>query len=131
MKAIIVFAVLVALSTAYIVPSWSVYSAGDFKPTAVLAKSYSYVNETNTLNVCGAANRNIQVNSYSYQVGQGSVVWYSGTVNLPPQYVFDGGAFCFFYKLDVPVIARPGFTVYLTLNNATAGLGTVKVDFAV
>jgi len=133
MKALLLLAIFAAISQAYIIPTWTIYNtyAGYFKPTAVLALNNPQLNTIETINVCGTANSNTQVNNFSYQVGQGSVVWYSGVINVPPQFVFSGASYCFDYTFVVPPTAKPGFVVYLTLNNGTNGLATVQVNFNV
>ena len=133
MKTLLLLAIFAAVSSAYIFPTWINYNpyGGLFTPTAVVARDYSALNTQQVLNVCGLANANIQVYSFSYQVGQGTTVWYSGNVNLAPQDIFSGASYCFYYSFLVPPIARPGFDVYLTLNSQTSSLDTVKVSLTV
>lgn len=132
MKALLVLALIFAAASALYEPKWSRYatSAKQFNPISVTSSFPPGVNQYNTVTVCGQAQVDFQVTSFTYQVGRGSTIWYSGTVNEPPQMVFSGAYYCYSYTFLMPSIAAPNFTVYLTLQNPQTTLGTVQVDFA-
>ena len=119
MKAFIVFALIVAITSAYYVPEWTAInpSGSAFKISSVLSQNFPIPTQNNILQVCGTAAADISVASFNYQIGRDSTVWFSGVVNVPPQNIFNGGNYCFFFNFQVPTIAAPRFSVMLTLNN--------------
>jgi len=132
MKVLICLALLLALSSAAFAPSWKVLNtySNQWKPAGVYAQSNAPVGYNNVITVCGNANYdNVAVSSYTYQIGKGSQILYQGTVGIPPVILFQGSGYCFYFNYQVPSAAYPNYYVYLTLQNPTAALATVEVDF--
>jgi len=131
MKALLILALIFAAASALYEPKWQKYSASakQFQPISVTSSFPPANNQFNTITVCGQAQTDFQVTSYTYQVGRQNVIWYSGTTNEPPQYVFAGAYYCYSYTFLMPAIAAPSFTVYLTLQNTQTTLSTVQIDF--
>ncbi len=134
MKALLCFALLLAVSSATFYPSWKLIEPSNiFKVTAVYAQSNPQVGQMNILTVCGNALFDTEVRSFAYQVGQGNEIWSLGNVDLTQQSIPNGHGYCFFYKYVVPSQAQAahGYSVYLVLENSITNVASVQVDFSI
>jgi len=131
MKAVLCFALLLAVCSAAFSPSWRIVNpfTNAWKPAGVYAQSNARVGQNNIVTVCGNANVDTVVSSYTYQIGRGSQIFYQGVVGVPPQNLFQGSGYCFYFNYQVPAVASPNYFIYLTLQNPSAALTTVEVDF--
>jgi len=134
MKAILIFALFLAFSNAlYISNSWKIINngAGNFRPTSVVFAYPPKAKQFNQIIVCGVAINDCQINSYNFQVSKGSQVWFSGTHNLPSQYVFSGANYCINHEIMIPAVAPPLFTVYFSLQNNNNHITTLEINLTV
>jgi hypothetical protein len=134
MKAILCFAVLLAVSSVTFFPSWKLIQPSNvFKVTSVYAQSNAQVGQNNILTVCGNSLYETQVRSFAYQVGQGNEIWSIGNVDLTQKTIPEGNGYCFFYNYVVPSQAQGahGYSVDLVLENSMTIVASVQVDFSI
>ncbi len=130
MKALLCFALLLAVSSATFFPSWKlIQPSATFTVTSVYAQSNAQPGQTNILTVCGNAVYDTPVRSFVYQVGQANQIWSIGNVGLTEQTIPNGNGYCFFYTYLVPTQAAHGYSVALVLQNSQTNVASVQVDF--
>lgn len=131
MKAVICFALLLAVCSAAFNPQWKTVNSysNTWKAAGVYAQSNARVGQNNVVTVCGNANYDTTVSAYTYQIGRAGQIWYQGVVGVPPQNLFQGSGYCYYFNYQVPNVAYPNYSVNLTLQNPSTALNTVQVDF--
>ena len=133
MKAVLCFALLLAVCSATYYPSWKLLQpSGMFQVTAVYAQSNPQVGQANIITVCGNALYDIQgVRSFVYQVGQENETWSIGNVPVTTQNIPNGNGYCFFYNYVVPSQAQAtkAYSIDLVLQNPLTNVASVQVDF--
>ena len=132
MKSVIIFTLLLTFSNSlYVSNSWKLYNgAGNFRPTSVVLTNPPKAKEFNQIIVCGIAVNDCQISYYNFQISKGSQIWFSGTQNLPPQFVFSGASYCINHEIMIPAVALPSFTVHFSLHNNNNHISTIQIDLA-
>jgi len=134
MKALLCFALLLAVCSATFYPSWERINPDQSALwiDSVVAESNAKAGQSNSLTVCGNANSDIQgIRSFYYEIGQGSDIWSNGNVDLTSTDVIKGRCYCFLYNYVVPHQVLDAYSVNLTLETPLSVVAGVQANFKI
>ena len=129
MKSLILFALFIGFSLATYNPQWVVSNPYNnlYKPTNVTATSEPMVFHFETVTICGEAQGDFNVLQFHYEIIYKNVTYYSGNQDLTEETVKAGTDYCFDFKFLVPSLAKPGFTLRMTLESPDDDICAVDV----
>ena len=135
MKVLLCIALLLAVSSAAVLPKWTpkwkvVNSFNNsWTPNNVYAQANPLPGQSSRAVVCGTAQADTASTSYDFVLANGDQIYNQGTGSAYSDNLFQNSKYCFSHPYTLPEDATAPYTLTLTLKNPNEGLVSVEFTF--